>query len=391
MLTPNAMTAARRRRVAIDLRYVRGRVSGVLPYMLALIDRLPALAPDLDFLFVRHPDAERTPLSPAVNVREVVFPHVPCGPATMWGMRWMLDLRGVDVFHATFNLLPVGLAMPTVTTIFDTMWIEHPEWVRVRGAWGRFVEGPFMAHGMRRAIDHSTRIAAGSDATRDDIVRLSPEAAARTRVTWLGVGGRFRPARSDDDHHAAERARERFVPGARRYVLTVGQYAPYKNHESVVRAFAHAFAHDRDTHLVFVQRRGEGRDRLTRLASSLGVGDRVHLLRDLGFDELVALHWGAALLCHPSICEGFGNPPAEAMAAGCPVVTSDRSPMREIGGDAALLVDPLDPRAIGAAMRRVMADASLAGSMRQRGIAQAARFSWQRTAETTLAVYRELL
>ncbi len=385
------MASPRRPCVAVDLRYIRGRVSGALPYMLALVDRLPALAPDLDFLFLRHPDAERVPLSTATNVREVVFPHVPCGPATMWGLPTLLDLRGVDVFHATFNLLPTRLRMQTVTTIFDTMWIEHPAWLRVRGPWGRFVEGPFMGYGMRRAIAHSTRIAAGSDATRDSIVALDPRAAERTRVTWLGVGERFRPAVDAADLAAAEEARRRWVPGGKRYVLTVGQYAPYKNHPAVVRAFAHAFRDDPSMHLVFVQRRGEGRDELAHLGRSLGLDGRVHLLRDLRLTDLLALHWGAVALCHPSICEGFGNPPAEAMAAGCPVVTSDLSPMREIGGDAALLVDPHDVRAIGDALHRLANDPSLAETLRARGPAQAARFSWARTATTTLAIYRELL
>jgi glycosyltransferase involved in cell wall biosynthesis len=376
--------------IALDCRYVRNRITGLLSYVTALVELLPVLAPDLEFLFLAHPDAERR-LAVTPNAREVVFPYVPCGPATLWGMSRLLDLRGVRVFHAPFNILPVGLPMPTVTTIHDVMWLERPEWVRPRGAWARLVEQPFMQYGMRRALAHSTRIAVDSQATFDAVARLAPDAAARTRVTWLGVGLRFRPASSERDAEAATEARKRWVPGAGRYVLTVGQYAPYKNHEAVVRAFATAFARELDVHLALVQRRGEWREHLGALVRRLGVESRVHFLRDVPYDELVALHWGALLLCHPSLCEGFGNPPAEAMAAGCPVITSDRPPMREIGGEAAVLVDPERVDAIAAAMRRVAKDAALRATMRTRGLAQAAQFPWRRTAETTLAIYRELL
>jgi glycosyltransferase involved in cell wall biosynthesis len=244
---------------------------------------------------------------------------------------------------------------------------------------------------MRRALSRSSRIAAISDATRDEIRSLDSAAAERTRVTWLGVGGRFRPASSAEDRNAAVAARRRWLPGAPSYVLTIGQLAPYKNHPAVVRAFAEAFRDRADVHLAMVQRRGVARAELTRLASSLGVGERLHLLRDVPDDELVALYWGALLLCHPSIHEGFGQPPLEAMAAGCPVVTSDRAPMREVSAGAALLVDPERPAAIAAAMRRLVDEPELRDGLRSLGLRRAAELSWRRTAEATLDIYRELL
>jgi glycosyltransferase involved in cell wall biosynthesis len=104
--------------------------------------------------------------------------------------------------------------------------------------------------------------------------------------------------------------------------------------------------------------------------------------------DLPALYAGAQLFVFPSLYEGFGLPVLEAMACGAPVVCSNTSSLPEVAGDAALLVDPLDVNALAAAIGRVLGDAALADDMRQRGLRQAARFTWAHTAQQTLAVYR---
>jgi glycosyltransferase involved in cell wall biosynthesis len=174
-------------------------------------------------------------------------------------------------------------------------------------------------------------------------------------------------------------------------VLSVGQFSPYKNHETVVRAFARAFRDQPDVHLALVQRLGPGQKVLAPLAASLGVGDRVSFLHGLSLDQLVALYNGAIALCHPSLYEGFGNCPAEAMACGCPVVTSNRSSMPEVSGVAALLVDPESIEDVAGALARVAVDRGLAASMRARGLARARELTWKAHAEGNLAAYRELL
>jgi glycosyltransferase involved in cell wall biosynthesis len=123
----------------------------------------------------------------------------------------------------------------------------------------------------------------------------------------------------------------------------------------------------------------------------LGVESRVHFLHGLDDGEIRALFWGATALCHPSFVEGFGLPVAEAMACGCPVITSNISAMPEVASDAALLVDPWSERAIAEALVRVIDDRDLAAELRNRGLRRAAAFGRKRTAETTLAVYRELM
>jgi len=375
--------------IAIDCRYIRERPSGIGPYVQSLVDHLPRLAPDRHFLFLKHPKAPAR-LSYAPNVHEVVFPYDANGPATMWMMPMLADLRGVDLFHATFNIEPAGLKMPVVTTVHDVMWLKYPHWARNPGAWGR-LETLFYQHGIRRALRHSTRIAAISQATKDEIGSVDRAAAERTRVTYYGVSDDWRPPKDEQERAFAEKMREKWVTGAPRYVLTVGQWAPYKNHVAVVRAFADAFRDDASIHLALVQRLGEGSRVLTKLAQERGIEGRIHFLKNVPFDELRALFWGAICLCHPSLYEGFGNPPSEALGAGCPVITSNRSSMPEVSGGAGILVDPESDAQIADALKRVATDAALAAKMRADGLEKVKQFRWETTAARTLDVYREIL
>lgn len=351
--------------------------------MSALIDILPALAPDLDFLLLRSP-WHPGELHHAANVREVVVKQAANGPATMWWLHKVVDLRGVDLFHATFNILPAHLPMPCVTTIHDIMWLTHPKWCNP-SAYGR-IERLFHQHGIHRALRKSAGIATVSAASRDEIVRVAPEVADRVFVTRSGVSGDFRPTPA-----SADLLGSLGIPPGRRYVLTVGQYAPYKNHEGAVRAFALASASRPDIDLVLVQRRARGSDRLLAIARDAGLSGRVHILPAIERETLIALYSSAEALLHPSLCEGFGNPLAEAMACGCPVVTSDRSAMPEVTGGAALLVDPDDPAAIAAALREIIDHPATAATLRAAGQARAAKLSWIGFATATLEVYRRVL
>lgn len=370
-------------RIALDCRYLGPRPSGIGEAVAALVRHLPDLAPDWEFTFLRNP-LQSTPLSAAANVREVVVHSAANGPVTLLHLPLVVDLPGVDLFHAPANILPGGLKMPAITTIHDVMWLTHPKWCNP-GAWG-WVERAFYRHGITRALKRSAAIATVSAASRDAIGALAPHTAARLAVTRSGVADDFTPVPRDE----AMLGRIG-VPAGRRYCLIVGQGAPYKNHEGALRAFASAFARRDDIHLVLVRRRGASGQALERLAVTLGVGAQVHFLPAVVRAELVQLYASAELLLHPSLCEGFGNPVAEAMACGCPVITSDCSAMPEVAGGAAVLVDPHDVAAIAAALQRVADDRVLRKTMRAKGLARAAQLDWRAFAKANLALYRRVL
>ena len=167
------------------------------------------------------------------------------------------------------------------------------------------------------------------------------------------------------------------------YVLAVGTIEPRKNLKRLIAAWLELSEGERAGNVIALVG-PRGWDDAPILAAARDAG--VVLTGRVDEPALRALYAGATAFVYPSLYEGFGLPPLEAMAAGCPVITSDRSSLPEVVGDAALLVDPTDTQAIAEAIRRLIGDAELADTLRQRGRARAATFSWEATARETLAL-----
>jgi len=364
-------------RFSIDCRYIRERPSGIGAYVEALIERLPSLAPNDEFQLWVDPRARR-PLSRSPNVTEsVVRPEANSLPTLLWPSR-LVDLSGVDVLHAPFNLLGRGVRCATVVTIHDLTWLLTPA-----ASEGLSVATPFQAlfyrDGILRALREATRIVSISEATADAIALVAPEARRRVRVIHHGVDARFRPAQT-----AAGRAAD-LLGTSEPYFLVVGQNAPSKQHGVVIEAFAAAALGG--VRLVLLQRLYAS-GRLARRARELGVDDRVIWKSGAEPDDVVALMQGALALVQFSRFEGFGMPVLEAMACGAPVVASDIAPLCEVAGGAALHV-PLEGPALAGALRRVAAEPSLRADLSARGLERARAFSWDRSAAAHLEVYRE--
>jgi glycosyltransferase involved in cell wall biosynthesis len=285
--------------------------------------------------------------------------------------RWPAVQRAtgpVDLIHATGVAMPPPSA-PIVLTVHDLAFLHEP--------------AHFTRHGVaffRRALELGRRDAAvvlcSSEATRRDCVTAG-FAQGVLRVVPLGVDARPAPA--------ADIARVLAAHGLGRYVLWVGTIEPRKNLPGLLDAWRRLGR--ADVTLVLVGPTGWNEDLARHLA---GLEGRV---RTLGFQPpagLAALYAGAAAFCFPSLREGFGLPVVEAMAQGTPVVTSAGTSTEEVVGEAGLTVDPLDPAAIAAALGRVLDDEALAASLAAAGRARAATFTWARTAELTMAAYREV-
>jgi glycosyltransferase involved in cell wall biosynthesis len=299
--------------------------------------------------------------------------------------RWTLPLEILSrrptpgLLHSVDHVAPAWGPWRSVVTVHDLAFLLSPEThtPASRAYYAAAGESLRRAH---RVIAVSQRTAA--DATR--LLGLDP---ARLRVVHEAVGAGFRPRPAEA--LAAVAARHQVDP-ARPYLLVVGTLEPRKNVPLALETLA-LLRRRLDVQLLIVGARGDSDGDVFQAAARTGVGDAARFLGRVPDEELAVLYSHAGVFLFPSLYEGFGLPPLEAMACGAPVVSSDAGPMPEVLGDAAVLLPPHDPERWAAAVERVLGDGRLAASLRQRGFARAALFSWEQAARATRAVYREAL
>lgn len=283
--------------------------------------------------------------------------------------------RGIDVIHGLANIAPpVAPGIAVVVTLLDLIWMRDKRTMEARARIPMRILAPLCA----RSAD---RVIAISGAARDDLVATLKLPPGKIDVTHLGV-------RSENGATplAAESVRERFGLGPEPIVLCVAQKRSHKNLATLVSMLARL--RDVPAQLVIPGAPTPYEEELRSLAAELGVASRAHFPGWVSEEELEGLYAAAACFVLPSLEEGFGLPILEAMSRGIPVACSNRSSLPEVAGDAAVLFDPLDPAAVADAVGRLLADAELRSTLAERGLRRAAEFTWERTAEATLASYR---
>jgi len=320
-----------------------GRVGG-LSYRVLLPPVAPDAAEGLPAVVAREYRAARTPRG---RLAAMILAAARPGPLRA-------HLEQADVVHFPLTLRIPAVDRPTVVTLHDVQHLDLPH------LFGR-AERAFRAVAWHRSVRGADRVVVPSAFVRDRAaVRLGLDPAV-VRVVHSGV-----------DH-------DRFTPAAvprEDFLLYPARRWPHKNHERLFEAFA-----------VLRRERPGLRLVLTGGGHTSSVPEGVEVRGLVSPDELVDLYRRAAALVFPSLYEGFGQPPLEAMACGCPVACSDAASLPEVVGDAARLFDPHDAAAITAAVREVL-DAPAEWS--QRGLARAEGYSWDATAHAHEAVYREL-
>lgn len=292
--------------------------------------------------------------------------------------------RANGVLHVPYFAPPLRSPVPVVVTVHDLVPVLRPEY---RQTAAQRLYTLLVCRGLRAA----RRIITDSDASRRDLERVLHISPSVVRVIPLAVDARFRPvAPREQDAMSGLRSRLS-VPGP--YVHYLGGLDRRKNVQGLIAAFAR-LKRERQVphHLVIV-----GATRTDNPlfydprpdVERLGLTDCVRMIDRVSDEEARALHAGSDAFVFPSLYEGFGLPPLEALACGAPVVCSHASSLPEVIGDAAVLVDAKDEAALAAALGRVLSDSELRRDLRARGPAQAARFTWTETAGATARVYRE--
>jgi glycosyltransferase involved in cell wall biosynthesis len=283
--------------------------------------------------------------------------------------------RHLTLFHGTVNVVPLLLSVPVVVTVHDLSFLRHPE--RLPRTKARY---------LRAAVDASVRKAARviavSQHTKCELMDLMRVPESHIDVVHSGVHERFQP------RVAGPIARP--IPvGERPYVLHVGTLEPRKNIDVLIRAFAELRrAHQLPHALVLVGAKGWMYDNLFELVARLRLEKDVYFVDYVAPDELPLWYNCADLFVYPSVYEGFGLPLLEAMASGVPCVTGAAGATAEVAGSACVTVEPGSQEALQMAINRVLTDGALRSELRSAGPQRASQFSWGRTAQQTLDVYR---
>lgn len=374
-----------RPRVALYLHRLREESpTGIHRYAIELATALAAEPPEFDLELM----SGRTAAAPAGDF-PMRLSH-PAVPRRALHLSWMLTGRPrvervagrLDLLHSLLPFAPMRSSAPQVTTIHDLLAIQHPEW-----------HPGLVGEGIRKAIRFQSRNAAAiitpSAVVATELQSTLGVAPERITVVPEAASGLFARATSRE---ARDRVTSRHGGADRPYLITVGAVSERKNLEVLFAALGVLSARSADPPLLFVVGPdGVGSTAIRESPARHGIAPLVRFTGWVSSEDLAALMSGAVALTHPSLYEGFGLTPLEAMVAGVPVVASTRGSVPEVVGDAALLAEPDDPEAWATAIERLLGEPSMREDLIARGRARAAEFSWERAARQTLEVYRKVL
>jgi glycosyltransferase involved in cell wall biosynthesis len=368
-------------RIAIDARKIRDY--GIGTYLRNLLRHLSRLDAETEYVvFCRAGDAA-LPEELGANFRTI--PETVKQYSIGEQVRIPLDLRRekIDLFHAPHYVLPPLTPCKSVVTIHDCIHLRFPQYLPNRLGYA------YARSSMWIATHRANRVLTVSEASKRDILRYFRVPEGKIDVIYNAIDDRLGETPTAEE---IERVRERYQLNAP-YVLYAGNIKPHKNLERLIEAF-HTLRQDPDLGHVKLLIIG---DEISKYASLRRAVHRYKLhkyVRFFGFvpdKTLAVLYRLARVFVFPSLYEGFGFPPLEAMASGTPVITSNVSSLPEVVGDAALLINPLDPAEIAQAMRRVLLDSELREELRQRGLRRVNEFSWERSVRRVREIYGEVL
>jgi glycosyltransferase involved in cell wall biosynthesis len=366
------------------------------------LDALASAGSEHEFLvFVDRPSAESVTIPATLERVTVDVTEAPSRAASSTGRRSIRDMFAMGravararldliYFPATYSFFPVWGVQRVVVTMHDTLALAHPGLVfptrAGRAAW------MLKEH---TAVRRADRVFTVSEAARIDVIRWFKLPAHRVHVVGEAPDPIFVP--KPEGRESAEALGRYGVEPASRFLLYVGGLSPHKNLPRLIEAFASSGLSREGIRLILVGDTGSGDvfhthvPELRAQISRCGISDHVVLTGFVPDEHLVYFYNRALALVQPSLMEGFGLPPVEAMACGTPVLTSTAGSLPEVIGDAGFYFDPHDPRAIANTLRRFVEDPLLQRSLSASALRRASRFSWAATAELMLAGFEELL
>jgi len=362
--------------LALNVTDIGRQRGGNESYLLGLIDGLRSLpAADDRFSLIACREGAKD-LSAVANLDR--FRVIDTGPyrrwpSYLWQQTQAIRRAQTDWYISTF-LLPPIVPCRAAVLIHDLSFRAHPDYFPGSIAL-------YMRVLVGAAMHRAEVVVALSEFTRREIARFYPWALRKTVVVYPGIDRVFDAVDAGDD------VATQHIYGVRQpYLLAVGNIHPRKNLVRLLSAYEQLRARRADPPvMVWAGVERWGSDELRMHAQAVGV----QLIGRVEAAHLPALYRGAQALIYPSLYEGFGLPPVEAMACGTPAITSNTTSLPEAAGDAALTFDPLNVDQLANAIERVIADAALRAELRKRGLAQAARLNWTATAAQLMQTLRQ--
>lgn len=296
------------------------------------------------------------------------------------------DLASAEIYHSPFKPIPKqareARGLKRFLTVYDLIPILYPA----------LFESDLNSL-LREALDSlgpEDCAICISESTKNDLCSQRPDLdPARIFVTPLAASGLFYPC-NDADRLAQIRLKYG-IPEGVPYLLSLSTLEPRKNIEQVIKVFAHLVKEEsiKDLRLVLVGAKGWNYDKILELVSTMEVSeDRIMLTGYVADEDLAPIYSGALAFIYVSLYEGFGLPPLEAMQCGTPVITSNRSSLPEVVGDAGIMLDPFDEDGACQAILELYRDAALREQMRRRSLERSRQFNWNRCVSETIAAYR---
>jgi glycosyltransferase involved in cell wall biosynthesis len=363
-------------RVGIDARLVYYSQAGIGQYIIHLVNGLANVDQDSEYVLLQSRKDDTTILEKP-NFKRVSLWTPSHHRLERYSLNVELVRLGLDVLHSPDFIPPHRPSCRSVITIHDLAFLLYPHFLTKESA-------RYYGH-IDQAVRWTDQIIAVSESTRNDTLQHLGVPDDKITVVYEAANPIFQPMTRDV---ARDEVRNRYgVDGP--FILFVSTIEPRKNVPTLLRAMWQLMeCYKEDVRLVLAGGRGWLFEDTFSVVKELGLDGRIHFLGRVPSEDLLYLYNAAEMLAHPAFYEGFGLPPLEAMACGLPAVVSDVASLPEVVGDAGLLIDPHDADELTVAMWRVLNDTQLRQEMREKGLRQAARFSWQRAARETMTIYQ---
>ena len=376
-------------RIAIDLRWIRSaQIDGISRYALNLVQHLLEVDPENEYRLLGdeatlniHADFSHFENS------VIISPHIRLlSPQDFLRMPSVLERLGVDIFHVPNYLTsPFQRNYKKILTVFDLIPFLFPEALsKSRFLWRWFYKTVYPARAILKSAD---AIITTSENTKHDLIRLLRLSPESIQVVWSGIESRFHP-----NHEVSERFRQTYcLPD--HFLLYVGRQDPYKGLTYLVQAYSELPETLRQQYQVVIAGKTDPRyiGEVHACIQNTGLQHAFYFLDYIPDHDLPLLYTAATLLVHPSLYEGFGLPPLEAMACGTPVVYADASSLSEHLGQAAYPVAPGSAESLAQGIRHILEDHELRAAYIQKGKARMQRYSWENIALKFLHLYEQLI